>query len=269
MARSAEPEAVLAGSIPAVVRFGVFELDVRARELRKAGLKVRLPDQPFHVLALLLEQPGEVVTREALRLRLWPGDTFVEFNLSLNSAVRKLREALGDSAENPTFIETLPRRGYRFIAPVERPPPSNSIPTVPDTGPGRVLSPPRLWWSAAGLLAIVAAVAVMPRTGGESTNKPTPPSSPSPQTRAVSPEADGLYPQGSGGAGKNQPSAESRGHLVFRAGDRQAAGFRDGARTSCGGLDAVPLRRTVAAGRSPAQGGEGGAQSPGTRRYAE
>ena len=103
------------------VRFGLFEADLRARELRKRGVKVRLPDQPFQVLQLLLEHPGDVVTREELRQRLWSADTFVDFDLSLNSAVRKLREALGDSAEHSTFIETLPRRGYRFIASVERP----------------------------------------------------------------------------------------------------------------------------------------------------
>ena len=105
---------------PAVVRFGVFELDVRTRELRKRGVKVSLSAQPFQVLRLLLERQGEVVTREELRQQLWSTDTFVNFDLSLNSAVRKLREALGDSADQPTFIETLPRQGYRFIAPMER-----------------------------------------------------------------------------------------------------------------------------------------------------
>ena len=102
------------------VRFGLFKADLRARELRKRGVKVRLPDQPFQVLQLLLEHPGDVVTREELRQRLWSANTFVDFDLSLNSAVRKLREALGDSADHSTFIETLPRRGYRFIASVER-----------------------------------------------------------------------------------------------------------------------------------------------------
>jgi TolB-like protein/DNA-binding winged helix-turn-helix (wHTH) protein/tetratricopeptide (TPR) repeat protein len=104
-----------------IVRFGLFEADLQARQLRQRGVKVRLPDQPFQVLQLLLERPGEVVTREELRQRLWSADTFVDFDLSLNSAVRKVREALGDSAEHSTFIETLPRRGYRFIAPVEEP----------------------------------------------------------------------------------------------------------------------------------------------------
>ena len=121
MVSPAPPHPGQASSTVPIVRFGLFELDIRARELRKRGVKVRLPDQPFQVLQLLLEHPGEVVTREELRQRLWPADTFVDFDLSLNSAVRKLREALGDSAEHSTFIETLPRRGYRFIGPVEEP----------------------------------------------------------------------------------------------------------------------------------------------------
>lgn len=98
-----------------VVRFGLFELDLRGGELRKSGIKIKLQDQPFQVLTMLLERPGEIVTREALQKRLWPQDTFVDFDLSLNSAVKKLRQALGDDSENPRFIETLYRRGYRFI----------------------------------------------------------------------------------------------------------------------------------------------------------
>ena len=97
------------------VRFGSFEVDLRAGELRKDGSKIKLQDQPFQILALLLERPGQVVTREELQSRLWPSDTFVDFDHSLNKAINKLREALGDSAENPQFVETLPRRGYRFI----------------------------------------------------------------------------------------------------------------------------------------------------------
>jgi cholera toxin transcriptional activator len=107
-----------------IVRFGVFELDLAAGELRKNGAKLRLQEQPFQVLALLLERAGEVVTREDLRQKLWPADTFVDFDHSLNTAVNKLREVLGDSASSPRYIETLARRGYRFIAPVQ-----TSIPT--------------------------------------------------------------------------------------------------------------------------------------------
>ena len=103
-----------------VVRFGTFEVDLRAGELRKRGIKIRLQDKPFQMLGALLEQPGELVTRDELCKRLWPSDTFVDFDGSLNTAAGKLRESLGDSADNPRFVETLPRRGYRFIAPVEK-----------------------------------------------------------------------------------------------------------------------------------------------------
>ena len=99
-------------------RFGVFELDLGAGELRKNGAKLRLQGQPFQVLALLLERAGEVVTREELQQKLWPSDTFVDFDHSLNTAINKVREALGDSASSPRYVETLARRGYRFIAPV-------------------------------------------------------------------------------------------------------------------------------------------------------
>jgi DNA-binding winged helix-turn-helix (wHTH) protein len=102
-----------------VARFGVFELDLGAGELRKNGAKLRLQEQPFQVLALLLERAGDVVTREELQQKLWPSDTFVDFDHSLNTAINKVREALGDSASSPRYVETLARRGYRFIAPVQ------------------------------------------------------------------------------------------------------------------------------------------------------
>ncbi len=98
-----------------LVRFGVFELDAHSGELRKSGVRLSVQDQPLQVLKLLLDRPGELVTREALRQQLWPSDTFVGFEHGLNAAVGRLRETLGDSAETPRFIETLPRRGYRFI----------------------------------------------------------------------------------------------------------------------------------------------------------
>lgn len=104
---------------PRILRFGLFEADLQAGELRRNGVRVRLQEQPFQVLALLLSRPGEVVTREQLREKLWPADTFVDFDHSLNTAINKIREALGDSASNPRFVETLARRGYRFIAPVQ------------------------------------------------------------------------------------------------------------------------------------------------------
>ena len=101
------------------LRFGVFEIDIRAGELRKHGLRIRLQEQPFQVLATLLEHPGEVVTREELQKRLWPADTFVDFDHGLNKAISKIREALNDSAESPRFVETVARRGYRFLAEVK------------------------------------------------------------------------------------------------------------------------------------------------------
>jgi DNA-binding winged helix-turn-helix (wHTH) protein len=109
----------IAPRLPPVVRFGVFELDPTAGELRKSGVKVKLQEQPFQILSLLLERPGQVVTREEIQQKLWPDGTFVDFDHSLNAAVKRLREALGDSADNPQFVETIPRRGYRFIYPVK------------------------------------------------------------------------------------------------------------------------------------------------------
>jgi DNA-binding winged helix-turn-helix (wHTH) protein len=107
--------------LPRVVRFGTFEVDVPAGELRKNGLKLRLQEQPFQVLCMLLEHPGEVVTREDLRGKLWPGDTFGDFDHGLNAAVKRLRDALGDDPDNPRFVETLARRGYRFIGNIGTP----------------------------------------------------------------------------------------------------------------------------------------------------
>jgi DNA-binding winged helix-turn-helix (wHTH) protein len=109
-------------------RFGPFEVDLRSGETYKHGIRVKLQDQPFQVLVLLLEHPGDMVTREEIRQKLWPSDTFVDFDTGLNSAIKKLRDALGDSAEGPRYIETLHRRGYRFIAPVE----NGSLPVLAD-----------------------------------------------------------------------------------------------------------------------------------------
>src|SRR5689334_5535308 len=101
------------------IRFGTFELDVRAGELRKQGVRIRLQEQPLRILEMLLAHPGQLVTREELRSKLWPSNTFVDFDHGLNKAINKLREALGDSAESPRFVETVGRRGYRFIAEVK------------------------------------------------------------------------------------------------------------------------------------------------------
>jgi len=104
---------------PAIVRFDIFEIDLQAGELRKEGRKVRVQEQPFRVLSFLVERAGQVVTREELRDKLWPADTFVDFDHGVNSAVARLREALGDSAEKPRFIETIAKKGYRFISSIQ------------------------------------------------------------------------------------------------------------------------------------------------------
>jgi cholera toxin transcriptional activator len=128
-----------------IFRFGTYEADPGSGELRKAGVRLRVQEQPFQVLLLLLARPSEVVTREELRQKLWPADTFVDFDHSLNTVVNKLREALSDSAANPRFIETLARRGYRFLAPVEfvrnhsaLPPVEIAQETLPPTPPSPV-----------------------------------------------------------------------------------------------------------------------------------
>ena len=147
-------------------RFGAFEVDLRSGEVRKHGIRLKIQDQPFQVLAYLLEHPGDVVTREELRQKLWPADTFIDFDTGLNSAIKKLRDVLSDSAEEPRYIETLPRRGYRFIAHVENgdlPAPvsiEKRLATVPPAGPKSELSNKRRIIVAAGVAAslIVAAL---------------------------------------------------------------------------------------------------------------
>lgn len=157
------------------IRFGVFEVDIHAGELRKQGLKIKLRDQPFQILRLLLAHPGEVVSRDELQKQLWPGDTFVDFDRGLNKAVNHLRDALGDSAESPRFIETLPKRGYRFIAPVDAGS-SNGHPLVPAPEPQQALAEKPearanardlerklsagLPWFVAALASVVAAISL-------------------------------------------------------------------------------------------------------------
>ena len=137
------------------VTFGPFELDIAGEKLEKGGVRVKLSGQPQHILALLLKKPGEVVTREELRQQLWGQDTFVDFEQGLNTAINKLRQTLGDSADSPRYIETIPRQGYRFIAPVAE--------AAAIQGPGRHPGPPaereakRSLWvgTSAGLAALV------------------------------------------------------------------------------------------------------------------
>lgn len=111
-----------------IVRFGQFEFDLHTGELRRGGFEVKIAGQPLQILVMLLESPGQVITRDQIQKTLWPADTFVGFEQSLNAAIKRLRDALGDSADNPRFLETLPRRGYRFIAPVEE---EHHGPTLP------------------------------------------------------------------------------------------------------------------------------------------
>src|SRR5688572_1475012 len=154
---------------PHVVRFGVFEIDTQSGELHRRGLKVRLPDQSFQILKVLLSRPAEVVTREELRHALWTSDTFVDFEVGLNSAVRKLREALDDSPDNPRFVETLPRRGYRFIAPVNPPAVDHSSePEAPTHVPALTNRHVPARWIAAGVLltATVVVFGVVYARGG-------------------------------------------------------------------------------------------------------
>jgi Tol biopolymer transport system component/DNA-binding winged helix-turn-helix (wHTH) protein len=143
-----------------IARFGEFETDLDSGELFKNGLKVRLPEQPFQFLAILLECPGEVVSRDDFRRRLWPEDTYVDFDRSLNTAASKLRDALGDSAETPRYIQTLPRRGYRFIAPV------NEAVAVPLNSPaGEIKQLVSRWQLRRRLVWVAAAVAVVLMSG--------------------------------------------------------------------------------------------------------
>src|SRR5262249_33548652 len=133
------------------LRFGVFELDLSAGELRKSGLRIKLQEQPLRILEGLLDRRGQIVSRDEIRNLLWPSDISVDFDRSLSTAVNKLREALGDSAQTPRFVETVPRRGYRFIAPVEQLETSQAKPTAP-----RRLRPRfTLWLTACFVLSAV------------------------------------------------------------------------------------------------------------------
>src|SRR5579863_3022293 len=140
------------------IRFGAYELDLKAGVLRKGGIRIRCQEQPFQVLAALAERPGELFTREELCRRLWPGDTFVDFDHALNTAIKKVRSALNDDADTPRYIETVPRRGYRFLGTIEEQPTPLTQPTLPQL----VAAPParakRLGFIAVGSVAVIALV---------------------------------------------------------------------------------------------------------------
>jgi DNA-binding winged helix-turn-helix (wHTH) protein len=141
-----------------IVRFGVFEADLQTGELHKNGMKVPLQGQPFQVFAILLDRSGELVTREELRKRVWPKDTFVDFDHALNTAITKIRVALGDDADNPRFVQTLPRRGYRFIGSVDQPGPQLPPPTAPKGRLGKVTK--RSWLGLGTVASIIAGLGI-------------------------------------------------------------------------------------------------------------
>src|SRR5215472_2299703 len=155
------------GSQSRVVRFATFEFDLGAGELRKNGLRIKLNGQPISLLALLIERSGELVTREELQRRLWPADTYVDFEHSLNAVIKRLRVALIDSADSPRFIETIPRQGYRFIAPIHHLPPIPASVEKLYSKPGvdapeldKGASKPSRWWHYLLVLAAVLALLV-------------------------------------------------------------------------------------------------------------
>jgi DNA-binding winged helix-turn-helix (wHTH) protein len=138
---------------PALRRFGAFEINLQAGELRKSGMRLRLSGQPFRVLAVLVERAGEVVAREELHSKLWPADTFVDFDHGLNNAVARIREVLDDSSDTPRYIETIPRRGYRFIAPLAE------VPVVVSSGPA--VLPAKGWFATTHLKETLAGAALL------------------------------------------------------------------------------------------------------------
>ena len=142
-----------------MLRFGEFELDQDAAELRRNGTRVSLPEQPFRLLTVLLERPGTIATRDQLRERLWGADTFVDFDHGLNAAVKRLRDALGDSAEQPRYIETVPKRGYKFIATLDG---NVTAPTEPEAA---AASSGRRWlWLGVGVGVAVVVIGLVAST---------------------------------------------------------------------------------------------------------
>jgi Tol biopolymer transport system component/DNA-binding winged helix-turn-helix (wHTH) protein len=215
---------VSTSSRPHLVRFGVFELDVRSGELRKSGARVPLQDQPLKLLECLLEHPGELVTRDELRARLWPGDTFVDFEQGVNAAVKRLREALADSADTPRFIQTLPRRGYRFIAPVDdnghtpatiaAPSTSSVVEHAEHVSPAPVKSGQRP--AAAGVAMTGILIVLIAAAGWAYLIRPSPPGATAPIASAPSPR---LVPLTRLNGSEHQPTFSPDGRQVAFAWD--------------------------------------------------
>lgn len=228
--------------VPRRVRFGVFEIDLRAGELRKSGALLKLQQQPLQVLSVLLERPGELVTREEFRKRLWPDDTFVDFDHGLNAAVKRLRDTLGDSADSPRFIETVPRRGYRFIAPASVPD-GPAARTEPGAGPRRK----SVVW------AIVAAGAAGAMALGIWTSRQAPGAtttsthgSPAPVLRLTT-----------GTDLNTEPTLSPDGEWVAYASDRSGEGHLDIWLQRLRGGEPVRLTRDAADDREPAFSADG------------
>lgn len=165
---------------PRFARFGVFEVDLRHGTLRKKGARIRLQHQPLRILRLLVERAGDVVTRDELRSALWPADTFVDFEHNLNSAVKRLRAALGDSAAAPRFVETLPRQGYRWLAPIEfvadpeeTATPAEPLPLQPASFPVQAGRAHRVVWPASVVGVLTLATVVWAVVGSRSTSQET------------------------------------------------------------------------------------------------
>ena len=194
-----------------IVRFGVFEADFTTGELRKSGVRVKLEQQPFQVLRVLLARPGELVTREELRDEVWSGDTFVDFDQSLNTAVRKLRDTLGDSATHPRFIETLPRRGYRFVGAVDGPRPSGAVSQSPPPEPARRFGFPAI------LAAFLLGAAIVGGLGYVNTSGRISPPAPNYSVRQVTFDPGLTY----------QPALSRDGNFLAFSSDRGGEGNLD------------------------------------------
>jgi DNA-binding winged helix-turn-helix (wHTH) protein len=216
----------LVNGLPALRKFGEFTLDLRAGELRRHGRKIRLQEQPFQILVMLLARPDEVVTREEVRHRLWPGDTFVDFDHGLNNAVARLREALGDSAETPRYIETVARRGYRFIAPVEADQavaPPTTVDPAPDAPPASPLSARRrlpLGLALASMAAVAVGIAALVslRAARTTSGGTIPAEASLRRARAVAPATLDLYLRARYHIGRqDQPNIDEAIDLLQRA----------------------------------------------------